>query len=123
MSLPDRNNAYSFNDFLEWRKNADYYEEDLFFQKALKFYTKEEFSKLDEIAREVSKKVSFKWKELSEKAAVPEKRPFITHYDGHNNRIDRIERPYETLIHEKEAFSEGFFQKELHHLKNFLKCF
>ena len=33
----------------------------------------------------------------------------MLHYDGHHNRIDRIVRPHETEIMEKEIFSEAFF--------------
>jgi hypothetical protein len=33
----------------------------------------------------------------------------MLHYDGHHNRIDRIVRPHETEILEKEIFSEAFF--------------
>ena len=38
MSLPDRNNPYSFNDFLEWRKDVDYYRDDPFVRSALRRY-------------------------------------------------------------------------------------
>ena len=109
MSLPDRNNPYNFNDFLEWRKSVDYYADDLFIQKVVRYYTGNEFKKVDAEARAVSKKASFRWRDLSERIAQLEKRPYMMHYDGHHNRIDRIVRPMETEILEKEVFSEAFF--------------
>jgi len=33
MSLPDRNNPYSFDDFLKWRHSFDYCRDDPFIQK------------------------------------------------------------------------------------------
>ncbi|NOX32510.1 MAG: acyl-CoA dehydrogenase [Deltaproteobacteria bacterium] len=109
MSFPSSDNPYSFDDFLEWRNNADYFLEDPFFQKVVRYYAEEEWPMLDKEARKLSHKVSFRWKNLAEQAAVPEKRPYMVHYDGHNNRIDRIVRPLETLILEKEVFSEKLF--------------
>ena len=38
MALPDRNNPYSFDDFLAWRRNIDYYRDDAFLHKVLKRY-------------------------------------------------------------------------------------
>jgi alkylation response protein AidB-like acyl-CoA dehydrogenase len=35
----------------------------------------------------------------------------MMHYDGHLNRIDRIVRPHETEVMEKEIFSEALFSK------------
>lgn len=109
MSFQPAGNPYSFDDFLEWRNTADYYMEDPFFQKCIQYYAKTEWPKLDAAARTLSAKVSLRWKRLAEAAAVPEKRPYITHYDGHNHRIDRIVRPLETLTLEKEVFSEKLF--------------
>ncbi len=109
MSLSDRNNPYNFNDFLEWRRNVDYYRDDLFIQKVIRHYTGGEFEKVDAEARAVSKKVSFRWRDLSERIAQPEKRPYMMHYDGHHNRIDRIVRPAEIETLEKEVFSEAVF--------------
>ena len=104
MSLPDRNNPYSFNEYLDWRKSVNYYEDDLFIQKVVKHFTGSDWQAVDREAREVSQKASFRWRDLSEAAAVPEKRPFMQHYDGHHNRIDRIVRPMETEALEKEIF-------------------
>ena len=66
----------------------------------------------DRQARKISKKASFAWRELAEAAARPEKQPFMIHYDGHHNRIDRIVRPRETEIMEKEVFGHRFFSDE-----------
>jgi alkylation response protein AidB-like acyl-CoA dehydrogenase len=109
MSLPTRNNPYSFNEFLEWRKNVDYYRDDLFIQKTLKHFTGKEWQTIDSEARRLSPIVSYRWRDMAEAAAVPEKRPYMMHYDGHHNRIDRIIRPHEIEVMEKEVFSEGLF--------------
>ena len=111
MSFAEPDNPYTFDDFLQWRNNADYYLEDPFFRKVVKYYTKEEYLQLDKKAKILSAKVSFRWKNLAEQAAVPEKRPYMMHYDGHNYRIDRIVRPLETLTLEKEVFSEKLFSQ------------
>ncbi len=109
MSFPDRSNPYNFNDFLEWRKNVDYYRDDPFLRRAIQTFAGDEFQGIDAEARAFSPKVSFRWRELSERLALPEKRPFMMHYDGHHNRIDRIVRPAETEMLEKEVFSEALF--------------
>jgi alkylation response protein AidB-like acyl-CoA dehydrogenase len=109
MTLPDPENPYSFDEFLAWRNSADFYGEDPFFQKVIQYYAKDEWPELDKAAKELSSKVSFRWKKLSEAAAVPEKQPYIMHFDGHNHRIDRIVRPMETLILEEEVFGEKLF--------------
>ncbi|RPH88675.1 MAG: acyl-CoA dehydrogenase, partial [Deltaproteobacteria bacterium] len=109
MSLPDRNNPYHFNNFLQWRQKVDYYADDPFIQKVVRHFTGSEGKTVDSEARAVSVKASFRWRDFSDSIARPEKRPFILHYDGHHNRIDRIVRPLETEILEKEVFSEAFF--------------
>ncbi len=112
MSFPDRNNPYSFNEFLEWRENVDYYADDKFLQRVVKICTGEDFSETDSEARKVSPKASLRWRKMAESAAWPEKRPYMMHYDGHHNRIDRIVRPRETEIMEKEIFGERLFAKD-----------
>jgi len=109
MSLPDRNNPYSFDEFLEWRRGVDYYRDDPFIGRVIKTFAGAEFEKSDAEARAVSQKVSFRWRDLAERIALPEKRPFMMQYDGHHNRIDRIVRPAEAEMLEKEVFSEAIF--------------
>jgi alkylation response protein AidB-like acyl-CoA dehydrogenase len=109
MSLPDRNNPYSFDDFLTWRQSVDYYADDPFIQKVLRHYTGDQWEKADKAARALSLKASFRWREFAEVIAWPEKRPYVMHYDGHHHRIDRIVRPAETEIMETEVFSEALF--------------
>lgn len=109
MSFPDRNNPYTFNEFLEWRKNVDYYRDDHFIQKVLQHYAGDDWEEVNREALQLSRKASRRWRDFSEAIALPEKRPFIMHYDGHRNRIDRIVRPFETEVMEKEVFSEALF--------------
>jgi alkylation response protein AidB-like acyl-CoA dehydrogenase len=112
LSFPDRSNPYGFNDFLEWRSKVDFYADDPFIQKAVKYYVGENWQAIDREAREISKKVSFRWSKMAEAIAWPEKRPYMMHYDGHRNRIDRIVRPHETEVMEKEIFSEALFSSK-----------
>lgn len=112
MSFPDRNNPYSFNEFLEWRKSVDYYADDQFIQKVVKYFTGDAAEQVDSEARRISEKASRRWRDLAESAAVPEKRPCMMHYDGHRNRIDRIVRPRETEILEREIFGERLFARD-----------
>ncbi|MGE5398605.1 MAG: acyl-CoA dehydrogenase family protein [Chitinophagales bacterium] len=111
MSFPTRKNPYSFEAFLEWRNNVDFYADDPFIQKVIKYYTGDEWKGIDQAAREISPKVSFRWNKMAETSARPEERPYVIHYDGHNRRIDRIVRPHEVLTMEKEIFGEGIFSK------------
>lgn len=38
MALPDRNNPYSFDEFLAWRRSIDYFRDDTSLHKVLKHY-------------------------------------------------------------------------------------
>lgn len=109
MSLPDRNNPYSFNPYLEWRSKVDYYADDPFLQEMVRAFVGGETEGVDREARAFSKKASFRWRDFAERIATPERRPYMMHYDGHKNRIDRIVRPYEVEVMEKEVFSEALF--------------
>ncbi|MCG8566121.1 MAG: acyl-CoA dehydrogenase family protein [Desulfobacterales bacterium] len=116
-------NPYTFDPYLTWRNQADYYLEDPFFQRVLQCYVPEEWERLDREARKISPRVSFRWKKLAEEAAVPEKQPYITHYDGHNHRMDRIVRPMETLTMEKEIFDEKLFSDQTTPFEKLMKMF
>lgn len=112
MSLSVNNNPYSFSEYLAWRNQVDYYKDDCFIQKALKHYSGEEWPAVHQAASKISAKVSFRWRDMAESIARPEKRPFMLHYDGHNQRIDRIVRPFEVELMEQEIFSEALFSNQ-----------
>ena len=123
MSYPDRNNPYNFDDFLQWRENVDYYADDPFAQAVVRTFCGDMADEVDAAAREMSKKASFKWRKLADEIAWPEKRPYMQHYDGHNNRIDRIMRPMETEVLEREVFGEALFSKKTHPWVRLIKMF
>lgn len=112
MSFASFNNPYSFDEFLTWRQGFDYYRDDPYLRRIIKYYAGDEWNNVDREVREISPKVSFRWRDLAEKIARPENRPYIVHYDGHHHRIDRIVRPLETEVMEKEVFSEGLFSSK-----------
>jgi alkylation response protein AidB-like acyl-CoA dehydrogenase len=113
MSLPDRNNPYSFEAFLNILHQFDFYADDPFLQKTLKHYTGDEFIDLDRKLRRFSPKVSFRWRDLADTGGKPHKLPQIEHYNAYNRRIDRIVRASETLQLEKEIFGEGLFSSKV----------
>ena len=121
MTIPDRNNPYSFNEYLEWRSKVDYYADDPFLQKMVREFAGPEAEEVDREAREFSKRVSFRWRDFAERIATPENRPYMMHYDGHKNRIDRIVRPYEVEVMEREVFGEGLFSDRTSPWTRFVK--
>lgn len=123
MSLPDRNNPYSFNPYLEWRRNVDYYADDPFLQEMVRVFAGPEAGEVDREVREFSRKASFRWRDFAERIATPENRPYMKQYDGHGNRIDRIVRPYEVEVMEREVFSEGMFSDAVSPWTRFMKIF
>ena len=120
---PREINPYSFDPFLEWRDQVDYYRDDPFIQQVLKCYTGDKFEMVDQAAGEVSEKASFRWRELADAIAWPEKRPYMMHYDGHNHRIDRIVRPMETRVMEEEVFKEALFSEKTHPWVKLIKMY
>jgi alkylation response protein AidB-like acyl-CoA dehydrogenase len=109
MSLPDRNNPYSFEHFLNILHSFDFYADDPFLQKTLQHFARDEFVELDRKLLNFSPKVSFRWRPLADTGGKPNKLPYLEHYNAYNQRIDRIVRANETLQLEKEIFSEGLF--------------
>ncbi|MFX0029246.1 MAG: acyl-CoA dehydrogenase family protein [Candidatus Hermodarchaeota archaeon] len=108
----NRNNPYNFDDYLFVREKFNYYSDDEFFQALVKKYTGNEFEKIDRDLRALSDYVSFRFRNLADKANELENRIKVTklkHFDAHNHRIDRIERCLETEILEQEVFSLGLF--------------
>ncbi len=109
----NRDNQYSFDDFLFVRDHFNYYKDDDFLQTLVKAYApQDKFEEIDRDLRALSDYVSFRFRNLSDKANELENRIKVTkvkHYDAHNHRIDRIERCLETEILEREVFSLGLY--------------
>jgi len=108
----DRNNPYSFDDYLFVKNQFNFYRDDDFLKALLKKYTGSEFERIDAELKEMSDKISYRWRDLADEATRLENRAKCTvvqHYDAHNHRIDRIKRAAETEQLEKEIFSLGLF--------------
>jgi putative acyl-CoA dehydrogenase len=112
MSLPDRNNPYGFEEFLERTGNFDFYANDPFLQNVLRHSGGDEWPLLDAKLRKFSRKASFRWRPLTDAVARLEKRPFMEHYDAFNRRVDRIVRCAETVQLEREIFGEALFSRQ-----------
>ncbi len=108
----NRNNPYSFDDYLLVRNQFNFYRDDEFLQALIKHYTGAEFANIDKELRELSDRVSFKWRDLADDATKLENRikcTLVHHYDAYRHRIDRIERCAETETLEREIFALGLF--------------
>jgi len=108
----NRNNPYSFDDYLFVRDNFNYYRDDDFLQALVKKYVGNEFEKIDRDLCALSDYVSFRFRDLADRGNDLENRIKVTkikHYDAHNHRIDRIERCAETETLEREIYSLGLF--------------
>lgn len=109
----NRDNPYSFDDYLLVRDTFNYYKDDPFFQALIKhFIPNDEYERINGDLSSLSDYVSYKYRALADAANTLEKRAMVTrvkHYDAHNHRIDRIERCKETEILEDEIFSLGLF--------------
>ena len=111
MSLPDPHNPYSFERFLERRDRFDYYADDPLLVSLVARSAGDEAPGIDARLREFSRRASFRWRDLAELGALPENRPRLEPWDGHGNRVDRILRPAETEILEREVFGAGLFSR------------
>ena len=123
MSLANRNNPYSFEDFLTKLHNLNMYEDDPFLQKNLAHFAGDDFKQVHERLIPFSKKVSGEWRELADFVAYPERRPYLENYNAHNRRVDRLVRPAETRQLEQEIFSEGIFSEKTMYWENVVKRF
>lgn len=123
MALANRNNPYNFDDFIEWRNQVNFYDDDTFLKKLIKHYAGDLWASLDGAMNVMSEKLSYHWNDLLETAARPENLPHMVHFDAHNHRIDRIVRPKEMLDLEQEIFSEGFFSEQSDPWQTFIKLY
>lgn len=121
MSLPNRHNPYSFDEFLNNLSLVDFYLDDEFLIKTVKHYCSNSMPELHKKMTEFSRKVSRRWKELADQIAKPELRPYVEYYDAHNHRVDRIVRPEQARVLEKEIFGEGLFSSKMSKWESFVK--
>jgi alkylation response protein AidB-like acyl-CoA dehydrogenase len=108
----NRNNPYSFDEYLLVRNSFNFYRDDDFFQTLIKKHVGEEFDKIDAELKELSDKVSYEWRDLADESTRLENRikcTIVQHYDAHNHRIDRIKRAAETEKLEKKIFKIGLY--------------
>lgn len=90
-------------------------------QKALKKYADLQYEQIHKELLDFSPAVSSKWNTLAERAARPEVRPYMLHFDAFNHRIDRVVRPMETHQLEKEVFGAGLFSSQMTSWESFAK--
>ncbi len=123
--MPNTNwdNPYNFDGFLSWRSAFDYYRDDPFMQKVVRYFAGDNWQHVDHAARKISSKVSFHWRDLADEAAKPKNHPTILHYDAYNHRIDRIVRPMEIVTMEREVFTEALFSRERDNWERLIKMF
>lgn len=122
MALPDRNNPYSFDDFLERRQGLRFVGSDPFFQKALRCYAGERSDVEADLAR-FDEALSTRWAALANEAGRAENAPSMIHHDAYNRRIDRIVRPAATLSLEKDVWAEAMFAPDADPWTTFTKIF
>ena len=123
MSLPDRNNDYSFDDYLNWRDRFDFFADDEFLQKVISTYAGNLDDDQLKDLQHMGAALSSEWKHLADESGRPENAPYMEHFDAFNKRIDRIVRPASTLKLEKFVFSEAVFSKDVSPWVNFIKIF
>lgn len=110
--MSDDTQPYSFDSYLNWRLNIDYYDDDAFLKSTLKTFAGEYWEQADEEARKISPLVSKRWQQFSDISARSDNQPTVQHFDAYGQRIDRIQRCSETKTMEKEVFGLGLFSSK-----------
>ncbi|MCG8671946.1 MAG: acyl-CoA dehydrogenase family protein [Pseudomonadales bacterium] len=123
MSLPNRNNPYNFDDFLSWRDQFDFLKDDDFLQKVIRHYASDLQADQWQDIEQFSQRLSNEWQHLADESGRHENAPSMVHFDGHNNRIDRIVRPPSTLALEQQVWQEAVFSESVDPWVRFIKIF
>ena len=123
MSLPNRNNPYNFDEYLAWRDKFNVYEDVPFIKKAMLRFAGNLNQNILKDVGQFAARVSNEFKQLSDAAGSHDKAPYMVHFDGHNNRIDRIVRPSETLQLEKAVWQEAVFAEGVDPWTRFMKIY
>lgn len=123
MPLPDRNNPYNFDEFLAWRDQVDFLRDDPFMVAAIDRYAPPLSDEIKADVASFSNRMTERYQHLADTAGRPENAPTLMYFDAHNNRVDRIVRPAETLELEREIWNEAMFSKSTDRWQRFLKIF
>ncbi|MFN2354261.1 MAG: acyl-CoA dehydrogenase family protein [Desulfopila sp.] len=123
MTFAERNNPYTFDAFLQRRNAVDYYADDPFIQRVVHHFGGENGPAVDALMRNFSPRPSWRWRDMADESARPENRPYVLHYDAHNHRIDRLMRPMESRIMEREVFGEALFSANTSSLERLVKMY
>ncbi|NNE62867.1 MAG: acyl-CoA dehydrogenase [Gammaproteobacteria bacterium] len=121
--MPEYSSSYSFDSYINWRLNVDYYDDDAFLKSNLKVFAGADWGRADKKAREISQKVSTGWRQLSEISARNNYQPQLQHFDAFNQRVDRIARCAESRQLEEEIFSLALFSPQTSAWEKFIQLF
>ena len=121
--MSEYSSSYSFDSYINWRLNIDYYDDDAFLKTSLKVFAGADWGAADKKARAISQKVSTAWRELSEISAQDNLHPQLAHFDAFNQRVDRIIRCAETRQLEEEVFSLALFSSQTGAWEKFIQLF
>jgi alkylation response protein AidB-like acyl-CoA dehydrogenase len=121
MSNASPRDHYAFDAFTTEREAFDYYADDAFLQTIVRHHAGAEFDAMHPVLLDFSRVASTRWRKLAQIASAPEARPYMVHFDGHGNRIDRIVRPAETLQLERELFQSAIFSARTSPWERFAK--
>ena len=123
----NRDNDYSFDEYLYVRDHFNYYRDDPFFQALVKKHAGDDYNEIHQALEALSDKASFYYRDLAAEGGTIENRVKITklkHYDAYNHRIDRLDRSSETVALEKEVLGLGLFDPKMNTpWSRFVKCF
>lgn len=123
MSLPNRNNPYNFDEFLSWRNEFNFLDDDSYLKKVIAHYAGELSDEIQQDLSRFAQRLSSHWQHLADESGRHENAPHMVHFDGHNNRIDRIVRPASTLQLEQEVWQEAVFSEAVDPWVRFIKIF
>lgn len=106
---------YSFREFIKKRDGLNDLDNP-FIQQVLQQFCQEDWNEMKLLLDPFIQKSSTIWRGIAAESSRPENQPKIRHFNAYNERIDRIIRPLEMQLMEKEIFSYGLFSN--HQIKN-----
>lgn len=116
-------NPYSFDAFLEARSQHDFYRDNAFLHQLVRKYVQPRAvgDAVHERLLAFSRTLSTRWNRLADEICRIDVRPYLQHFDAHNHRIDRIVRPLEVQILEREVFDSGLFRTNMNPWESYVE--